>query len=88
MYVIKKKGNKMATKKEEIGFEELIEKLEEITNKLEKEQLSLDESVKLFEEGIELSKKCDSKLEDAEKRITVLINKDNEIKEENFIPEE
>lgn len=78
----------MATKKEEIGFEELIEKLEEITNKLEKEQLSLDESVKLFEEGIELSKKCDSKLEDAEKRITVLINKDNEIKEENFIPEE
>ena len=56
----------MATKKEECNFEELIEKLEEITNKLEKEQLSLDESVKLFEEGIELSKKCDSKLEDAE----------------------
>ena len=78
----------MATKKEELNFEELIVKLEEITNKLEKEQLSLDESVKLFEEGIELSKKCDSKLEDAEKRITVLINKDNEIKEENFIPEE
>ena len=78
----------MATKKEECNFEELIEKLEEITNKLEKEQLSLDESVKLFEEGIELSKKCDSKLEDAEKRITVLINKNNEIKEENFIPEE
>ena len=67
----------MATKKEECNFEELIEKLEEITNKLEKEQLSLDESVKLFEEGIELSKKCDSKLEDAEKRINVLINKDN-----------
>ena len=78
----------MATKKEECNFEELIEKLEEITNKLEKEQLSLDESVKLFEEGIVISKKCDSKLEDAEKRITVLINKDNEIKEENFIPEE
>lgn len=78
----------MATKKEELNFEELIVKLEEITNKLEKEQLSLDESVKLFEEGIELSKKCDSKLEDAEKRITILINQDNEIKEENFIPEE
>ncbi len=78
----------MATKKEELNFEELIVKLEEITNKLEKEQLSLDESVKLFEEGIELSKKCDSKLEDAEKRITILINQENEIKEENFIPEE
>lgn len=76
------------SKKEDLNFEDLINKLEEITNKLEKEQLSLDESVKLFEEGIELSKKCNSKLEDAEKRISILINQDNEIKEENFIPEE
>jgi exodeoxyribonuclease VII small subunit len=76
------------SKKEESNFEELIEKLEEITNKLEKEQLSLDESVKLFEEGMKISKDCNSKLEDAEKRITILINTNDEIKEENFIPEE
>ena len=76
------------SKKEEVNFEELIQKLEEITNKLEKEQLSLDESVKLLEEGMHISKKCNSKLEDAEKRITMLINDNNEIKEENFIPEE
>lgn len=76
------------SKKEELNFEELIEKLEDITNKLEKEQLSLDESVKLFEEGMNISKECNSKLEDAEKRITILINKNDEIKEENFIPEE
>ncbi len=76
------------SKKEELNFEELIEKLENITNKLEKEQLSLDESVKLFEEGMNISKECNSKLEDAEKRITILINKNDEIKEENFIPEE
>ena len=76
------------SKKEELKFEELIEKLEDITNKLEKEQLSLDESVKLFEEGMNISKECNSKLEDAEKRITILINKNDEIKEENFIPEE
>lgn len=74
--------------KKDVNFEELIEKLEEITNKLEKEQLSLDESVKLFEEGMQISKECNSKLEDAEKRITILINQNNEIKEENFIPEE
>lgn len=74
--------------KKEVNFEELIEKLENITNKLEKEQLSLDESVKLFEEGMQISKECNSKLEDAEKRITILINQNNEIKEENFIPEE
>ena len=72
----------------ESNFEELIEKLEEITNKLEKEQLSLDESVKLFEEGMQISKECNSKLEVAEKKITILINQNNEIKEENFIPEE
>ena len=72
----------------EVKFEELIEKLEDITNKLEKEQLSLDESVKLFEEGMKISKECNSKLEDAEKRITILINKNEEITEENFIPEE
>ena len=58
-------------KKEEVNFEELMVKLEEITNKLEKEQLSLDESVKLFEEGMKISKECNSKLEDAEKRITI-----------------
>lgn len=74
--------------KKDVNFEELIEKLEDITNKLEKEQLSLDESVKLFEEGMQISKECNSKLEDAEKRITILINQNGEIKEENFIPEE
>jgi exodeoxyribonuclease VII small subunit len=72
----------------ELNFEELITKLEEITNKLEKEQLSLDDSVKLFEEGMKITKECNSKLEDAEKKITILINDNNEIKEENFIPAE
>lgn len=76
------------SKKEELNFEELMVKLEEITNKLEKESLSLDESVKLFEEGMEISKTCNKKLEDAEKRITILINKNNEIEEENFNPED
>lgn len=76
------------SKKNEINFEELMKNLEEITNKLEKEQLTLDESVKLFEQGMQISKECNSKLEDAEKRITILINQNNEIKEENFIPEE
>ena len=64
-----------------------MEKLEDITTKLEKESLSLDESVKLFEEGMEISKNCNKKLEDAEKRITILINQDDEIKEEDFNPE-
>lgn len=72
------------SKKEELNFEELMVKLEDITNKLENEKLSLDDSVKLFEEGMQISKECNSKLEDAEKKITILINENNEIKEEDF----
>lgn len=75
-------------KKENKNFEELIKELENITNRLEKEELSLDESVKLFEEGMLISKECNFKLDEAEKKITILINDNDEIKEENFSPEE
>ncbi|MCX4303113.1 MAG: exodeoxyribonuclease VII small subunit [Clostridia bacterium] len=73
--------------KNEENFEELMEKLEEITGKLEADKLTLDESVKLFEEGMQISKKCNEKLEDAEKRITILLKTNDEVKEENFVPE-
>lgn len=73
------------SKEKELSFEDLIIKLEEITNKLEKENLSLDESVELFEEGMKLSKQANDKLENAEKRITILLDTDN-LKEDNFIP--
>ncbi len=73
--------------KSEKDFEELMQKLEEITTKLETDKLNLDESVKLFEEGMQISKECNEKLEDAEKRITMLIRTNDEIKEENFVPE-
>ena len=73
--------------KKEENFEELMAKLEEITNKLEKENLSLDESVAVFEEGMEISKKCSEKLENAEKRITMLLDPES-LKEENFILED
>ena len=61
---------------EEINFEEAMKKLEQITAELEKGDLSLDESVKKFEEGIKLSKECNKILEDSEKRINILINND------------
>ena len=71
----------------ELNFEDLMKKLEDITNKLEKESLSLDESVELFEQGMKISKECNSKLENAEKRISILLDTDN-LEEENFVPEE
>lgn len=77
----------MSKEKSEESFEELMGKLEEITNKLEKEEMNLDESVSLFEEGMNISKKVSEKLENAEKRITMIIDPDN-FKEENFVPED
>ncbi len=68
----------------EINFETSIEQLEKIVQDLEKGNLNLDDSIKKFEEGMKISKECNRFLEDAEKRITVLINNDNEITEENM----
>ena len=70
----------------EENFEELIEKLENITSKLEKDNLNLDESIELFEEGMKISKKCNEKLENAEKKISILLKDGNKIKEEDFDP--
>ena len=66
------------------SFEEQMENLEKIVGELEKGELNLDDSVAKFEEGIKISKECNKILEEAEKKITILVNKDEEIKEENF----
>lgn len=66
------------------NFEEQMAELEKIVTELEKGDLSLDESVAKFEEGIKLSKECNKVLEEAEKKITILVNQDGDMKEENF----
>ena len=55
--------------KKEIKFEEALEKLAEINEKLESDEISLDDSVKLFKEGVELSRICQKKLDDAKLEI-------------------
>ena len=59
---------------EDLTFEQAMEKLEKITSELEDENIDLDTSVKKFEEGMKLSQKCNKMLEDAEKKITVLVD--------------
>ena len=71
-----------------MNFEETMKNLEEITAELEKGDLSLEESVKKFEEGMELSKKASKILEESEKKINILIQKEDEIVEENFVGED
>ena len=70
--------------KEDINFEDAMQELEKIAEELEKGNLSLDESVSKFEDGMKLSKKCSDLLDTAEKKITMLINDNGTIKEENF----
>ena len=73
----------------ENNFEKSMESLENIVTELEKGELNLDESVKKFEEGMKISKQCSDMLQEAEKKITMLIkNSDGELQEENFIQEE
>ena len=55
------------------SFEEAVKELENIVAQLEKGELQLDDSIEIFQKGIELSRFCSRKLDEAEKKITVLI---------------
>lgn len=56
----------------ELKFEEALKRLEKIVEDLEKGDLSLDEALKKYQEGIELSRLCSQRLETAKKKIDVL----------------
>ena len=64
----------MKTAEEKIyPFEEALEKLSALVEKMESGDLSLEESLKIFEEGIKLSKDCQNALTDAEKKVQALL---------------
>lgn len=70
------------------GFEASMKELEEIVTKLESGDVGLEESLKLFEKGIQLSKSCQKILSDTEKKVSVLISQDGEEpKTKNFLEE-
>ena len=69
---------------EKDNFEGKMNKLDKIVEELEKGDINLEESLSKFEEGIKISKECSKILEEAEKKITILLEKDGEIEEENF----
>ncbi len=70
------------------NFEASMKELEEIAEKLSGGEISLDESIKLFENGMKLSKNCQKTLEDAEKKVNILLEKDTEIVKQPFESEE
>lgn len=64
----------------EIRFEDAVKRLEEIVNKLEAGDLSLDDSIKLFEEGVRLYQVCIKRLDEAEKKVEILLKDKNGIR--------
>ena len=82
-------SSSLAGTKSKFGFfvsEE--ESFQKIATELENGDLSLEDSVSKFEEGMKLSKQCNDLLENAEKRITILLKDGEETKEESFVQEE
>ena len=69
-------------------FEKSLARLEEVVRRLESPQLSLDDALKLFEEGVALSRECQKQLEEAEERVEILLKKaDGKLVAEPFEPE-
>lgn len=73
-----------------MDFEKKLNRLEEIVQKMEKGELSLDESLKLFEEGVKLSRDCHGQLTMAEAQVKKLISIDDKgnAVTENFAADE
>ena len=63
----------MAARPRSTEFEKSFQRLEAIVRRLESEELPLDESLQLFEEGIRLSRFCHQRLEEVEKKIELIL---------------
>ena len=57
----------------EKAFEEALGELEEVVNRLEQGDLPLEEALQLFEEGVKLSRYCHTKLDEAQKRVEIVL---------------
>ncbi|MGN8645437.1 exodeoxyribonuclease VII small subunit [Gracilibacillus sp. HCP3S3_G5_1] len=68
----------MSNTKKELSFEEALEQLETIVNKMEDGEIPLEQAMKYYAEGSELSKICHEKLVNAEKQMKEILREDNE----------
>ena len=69
-------------------FEESLEKLEEIVRRMEAGEMTLEESLKAFEEGIKLARLCSKKLDEADRRVELLLREEGELVTKPFAGEE
>ena len=71
-------------KKKENNFESALKRLEKISDLLENEETPLEDSIKLFEEGIELKEFCEEKLKSAKLKIDKIVKKNKSLNSSEF----
>ena len=69
-------------------FEDTLRKLEDLLRKMEGGDMSLEDSLKAFEEGIRLSRLCTERLDEAERRVEILLKEDEKVGIKVFAGEE
>ena len=74
----------MPAKKKYKDYESALERLEEITERLETGEAPLEESITLYTEGLEIARECHQKLAEAEKKIKIITGKNGLVAEEDF----
>ena len=74
----------MAKSKKPIDFENTLDQLEDIVDDMENGDLSLEESLKAFEQGIKLTRDCQSALTQAEQKVHMLIEENGKLKAVDF----
>lgn len=65
-------------------FEECLQRLEEVVNQLERGDVPLEQALKLFEEGVQLSNSCRKELEEAEGKVQILLKQNGKLQAEPF----
>lgn len=78
----------MSRKKNEFDFEKALIELEDLVERMEQGEISLEESLKCFERGIALTRACQKALSEAEQKVKILLQQDNKQELSTFTPEQ
>lgn len=74
----------MSKESQPLNFEKQLKELEDIVTSMEKGDLTLEESLKAYEKGVQLTRKCQTALDEAQQRIDILVEREDKLIEEPF----
>jgi exodeoxyribonuclease VII small subunit len=77
----------LVPRKREINFEQAVQELEGLVECMEKGELGLEESLKAFERGVELTRLCQKALDEAEQKVDILTRKEDGLQPQPMEPE-